>query len=532
MLDTKKTSVASAALILMISNIISRIIGCVRVILIPNKLGTDFVGDAFNVAFLVPDLMYNLLLGGALAAALIPVLSGYVEQKEEKEGWQVVGTFMNVMFLAMATFSLIGLFFTPQILPLVADNFLKQSTETRELAIELTRILFPSVSFLMLAGLCNGVLNSYHKFKAAAFGPIIYNIGCISSLYFLGASNYDGAVKVAYGFMASSFIYFLFQFFSAIRKLKYYRPKIFLFKPGFIKMLKLAIPSLISSTVYQLNIIVLARYVTYTAIGGMTLFNTANRTWQLPLGIFAQSMGVAVLPALSAKFTVNNTEGYRKLLIQGLKSILFFSVPSAFAFAVISQPIVRALFKLTNNFSEQDVGRMSEILMFFSAALIAQSIVLITIRAFYAAKNTLIPLIIGASTIFVNGILGYIFLNHTSLGVSGMAFAYSISSAFHALGLIIILNSKICKIVDKDIVKFFIKIIFSSTVMAMGLLLIKEYLPVNIESKTNQILNLLILVITGTGIFFLMTHILKVEEVKSFINKALKRLKKQKQNGE
>ncbi|MCX7711061.1 MAG: murein biosynthesis integral membrane protein MurJ [Clostridia bacterium] len=518
MTEAQKKRLAGAAIIVMISTILSRITGYLREMLIPTKLGVGMVGDAYNVAFLVPDLMYNLILGGAIAAALIPVLSGYIERNEEKDGWKAVGTFINITFFVMLFFCILGMVFTDKLIPIVADGFRTKGPETQLLAIRLTRILFPSVSFLMLAGMCNGVLNSYHRFTAAAFGPVIYNLGGVLSLLLFGSSTALGAECVAYGVMTSALIYFLFQLSVAFKNLKLYRFNIDLKHPGFIKLFKLAIPSLISSSVVQINLIISSRFATYAAVGSVTLFNSANRTWQLPLGIFAQSMGVALLPTLSARLAVGDTKEYHRILMKGLKTVLLLAIPSAFAIVVLREPVIRTLFKFSTKFTEESVATAGYILMFFSLALVSQSIVAMMTRAYFAANDTKTPLFIGSSTIIINGVLSYWLFYYTPMSVAGMAIAYSISSTVYAALLILLLNRRVKGVDVKELIMFMLKVSTAALIMGLVLYPVNLVLPVDINSKLSQAFFLGIEAVIGSIIYFALVVLLRIEEGIYLIN--------------
>ena len=119
----KKVTLKGAALIVMSSIVVSRITGFVREMLVPNMIGVNEVGDAYTIAFKITGLMYDLLVGGAISSALIPILSGYIVKDEEEEGWRAVSTFLNIVFIAMVIFCVLGMIFTPQIMPLVAAGF-------------------------------------------------------------------------------------------------------------------------------------------------------------------------------------------------------------------------------------------------------------------------------------------------------------------------------------------------------------------------------------------------------------------------
>ena len=171
---SNKASFRSTATMIMLAVMLSRVLGFFRTALIPARMGGfSDVADAYNAAFQIPDLMYGLLVGGAIAASLIPMLTGYVEKGREKEGWKVVGTYINVMMIVMFFLVILGVVFAPQLMQLIAKGFKNSPPEKMELAVRLTRILMPISFFMMLSGFCNGIMNSYSRFAVAAFGPCV-----------------------------------------------------------------------------------------------------------------------------------------------------------------------------------------------------------------------------------------------------------------------------------------------------------------------------------------------------------------------
>lgn len=517
-----KVTLKGAALIVMSSIVVSRITGFVRELLVPNMIGVDEVGDAYTIAFKITGLMYDLLVGGAISSALIPLLSGYIVKEEEEEGWKAVGTFMNVVFIAMVVFCALGMIFTPKIMPLFAVGF--KSEYQRSLAVKLTRILFPSVCFLMLAGFSNGILNSYNRFAVASYGPCIYNIGCSASIYFLSNTR-GGICWVAYGVTISSFIYFAFQMMFALRNMKFYRPKIFLEHEGFRRLFKLAIPSMISSSIVQVNVLISSTFSSLFKAGSVTAFSMADRVWQMPYGIFAQGIATAILPSLSAKLAVGKVDEFRKTWLKSLRVTLLLTIPSAVGFVVLRREIIQTIFKFTNKFSDEFVGVSANVLMYFSIALITQSLVLIITRAFYANNDTRTPLYIGSSTIVLNLVLSYIFCKYTSLGVSGMALAYSVASTVNAIILFIVFNKRTGGLINKDILEFCEKTILCSLFMGLAIVVLRYFLPDVGESKMFQLISLGINIGTGVAVYFISVWIIKIEEAREFIMTLLRRLK-------
>ena len=191
---------------------------------------------------------------------------------------------------------------TDELLSVLAAGYNESSSGDKTLLVDLTRILLLSAPFMMLAGQCNGILNSYKRFAVAAFGPVIYNISTVISIAIFGAVS---PKATAWGVVASAALFFCIQMAATIRHFSLYQPRLHLNSKAFRKMFNLAIPSLLSSFILELNLMISRGYATFFDEGMLTLLNNANRTWQLPLGIFAQSIGICC-HTLSEHYHSNN----------------------------------------------------------------------------------------------------------------------------------------------------------------------------------------------------------------------------------
>lgn len=522
MKDTQSKKLTGAAVIVMSSIVLSRLTGFVREMLVPSLIGVNMVSDAYTLAFKITGLIYDLLVGGAISAALIPVLSGYIAKEDEENGWRAVGTFINVAMAAIAVGCLLGIVFAPQLVTLMAQN---SDNVNIPLAVVLTRILFPSIIFLMMAGLSNGVLNSYQRFAAAAFGPTLYNLGSVLSIALFAKSKW-GVKGIAFGVMTSSFVYFVFQFSFAYKNFKLYRPKLYLEHEGFRRLVKLAVPSLMSSAVVQINAIITSSFALQFFPGSLTALNAADRTWQMPYGVFAQGMGIAMLPSLSSYLAVGKVEEYKDTLMKGIKTVLFITVPAGVGFIVLREPVIRTIFKFSSKFNEDTVRLTGSILMFFSIALLSQSIVTILNRAFYADNDTKTPLVVGITTIILNMTLSMVFMRFTDLGVSGMALSYSTVSLVNAVLLLSLLNKRMKGIHLKKLLKFLVKIVPAAVAMGIALYFVNLVIPGESSSKLTQIVNLMFEVGVGMLVYFALVTVLKVEEAEYYKNILLSRIKK------
>jgi putative peptidoglycan lipid II flippase len=506
----KNKKIAGAAIIVMSSIILSRLTGFVRETLVPNYIGFDWHGDAYNIAFKITGLMYDLLVGGAIAAALIPILSGYIAKDNEKEGWKSISTFINAVIIAMTFVCVLGIIFAPFLVKISAWGFSDDPKQVA-LTIKLVRILFPSVALLMLTGLTNGVLNSYKRFTASAFGPTIYNIGCSISIFVFGRNNSEHLERIAYGIVLTSLLYFLLQLFLVFPNLKHYRFLFDLKNPEFKKLIKLAVPSLISSSIVQINVLIISSFASTIGKGVVTAYNVADRTWQLPYGIFAQGLGIAILPTISAMSALGDTKQFKFTVQKAIKVLTYAIVPCSIIFAVSGSEVISTIFQFTNKFDFSHVALTANILAFFSLAMVSQSVVAILNRSFYAQNDTKTPLYTGLSTIFV--ILGmcFYFTNFTSFNTPGLALSYTIASIINAILLYGLLVKKIGPL--KANFKYFaLKTALASIFSALVLIGANAFVFNYHVSKIIQIFRLSVVLSACFLTYFFVTLLLKQEE--------------------
>ncbi len=522
--NNKKITVA--AIIVMSALVVSRITGYLRTILINNLL-TASQSDSLLAAFRTTDLMYNLLVGGAIASALIPVLSGYLARDEEEDGWKAVGTFINVIFAAMFVLCILGVIFAPWVVSMTANGLVG---EKRELTIQLTRILFPSVAFMMLVGMTNGVLNSYQRFAAAAYGPSIYNVCVALSIFVLSRF---GVKYIAYGILASAIIYLVIQVSFALPNFKYYKPKIFWKHSGFRKLFKLAIPSLVSSAIVQINILISLNFVSlFKGDGGITAYYNANDLWQLPYGIFAMGLGTALLPTLSEKLALKKVDEFKDILNNAFKTILYFIIPSAIAFVILAEPLISVVYKWSSQIDSARIVLAGAVLVMFTAAMIAQSMVALLTRAFYANNDTKTPLYIGIVSMVLNYACCTIFVRITDLGPKGVSLSYSIISVVYMVIMMYALSKKMNGMKWKNIIKYTGKLLPAAVIMGIALFFVNRTLPIDftqtfsMHSKLLEILIMGIEIVVGALIFFGFTLLLKVNEAVAVKNKMFDKINK------
>lgn len=523
--DEKRLS-RTAALV-MFATFLSRITGFLRTVLIKNIMSPRGYSDEFLVAFSLPDLTFELLVGGAIAAAIIPVLSSSISKENEEEGWKAIGTFLNITIIAFFILSIVFYIFTPAFVSLVAIGY-EPGTEKFDLVVKLTRILLPSSLFMILAGQCNGILNAYNRFAAASFGPVLYNLCVMTSIIIFGAKSVE---LTTFGVMFSSMIYFFVQLWCTWKYFRLYRPKLYLRDETFLRLVKLAIPSLAASAVVQVNAIISRSFSTEFAQNSVTMMNNANRTWQLPLGIFAQSLGVAMLPTLSSQYALEEKESYKRVLYTGIRTVMALCIPSTMVLIILNREIMQILFKW-GYMHAYEVTMNGLALLAYAPALLFQSVVVILNRAFYSIQNTRIPLVVGIGTIGVNICANLYFTRCTDLGAIGTAMAYVVTVLVNAFLLLVLFYKKTGLELIPDNFMFLVKVTAVTIISGITLWICSLVIPFpagedfSVGRKILEILSVCARMIPTVLVFAVASVLFKIDEIRRILAAVLIRARK------
>lgn len=513
--------VARNATIVMIGIFISRVLGLVRERAVAQVFGRTQQTDAYFAAFGIPDLMYYLLVGGALSAAFIPVFTSYLAQDDEETAWHVASTFITATVILLLIFTVVGEIFTPQLAPLVAYDY---SGEQLALLVQLMRIVFPAVLFTALAGLEMGVLNSYQHFTAPVVGPILYNLGIIAGAYVLGPKY--GVFGMAVGLVVGAFGNFAIQLPVLLRYTRAYRPILDLRHPGIRKMGALMLPAMVGLSVNQLNLMISQNLASGLAEGSITALRLANRLMQFPLGVFAMGISTAVFPLLTRLAATNAYKELKETYSLGLRTVLIITIPASLGLLVLGEPIVRFLFQ-TGEFTVADTQATAYALFFYALALPALSGIQLTSRMFYALYDTKTPVKIGILSVIVSTALSLLFLNFTGLDYGGLALAFSVATTVNFIVYILILRKKLGGIDGGRILTSVVKSSLASLVMGVVVYLSSNLVGqwVSLATTRGRLLQMAIPMLIGIIVYGVFLLAFRMEELE-FLLSAVKGRKK------
>ncbi|MFS8665798.1 MAG: murein biosynthesis integral membrane protein MurJ, partial [Limnochordales bacterium] len=430
-------SVARNAGTVMLLILISRLLGFIRERAIADVFGLTWETDAFRAAFNIPDLMYFLLVGGAISSAFIPVFSSYLARGQEAEAWRMAAAFISGVSLGLVVLTVLGVGFSPWLAPLVAPGF---GGDQLALLVLLMRVMFPAVLFTALAGVGMGVHNAYQRFAVPLLGPIFYNIAITLGAYLLGPVM--GIMGMAVGTVAGAVGNFLIQAPFVLWAARRFPWKPHWRHPGLRKVVRLMGPTILGLSIVQLNTIILTALASTLAEGHITALNLANRLVQLPLGVFGMGMSMVIFPVMARLAALGDWQEFGRTLGTGLRTVLFVTIPSAAGLVALGEPIVRLLFEV-GAFGPEDTATTAYALWFFGAGVFAVSSVQVLTRAYYSLQDTVTPVKIGVLSVATNTGLSAALLRWTDLAHGGLALAFSIASLVQMTAQLVLLRPRL-----------------------------------------------------------------------------------------
>ena len=492
--------------------IISRLLGYLRDILIAIFLGTSFLADVFFVAFRIPNTFRRLFSEGTFNAAFVPSYSSELNKGKEKSNKFALEVF-NLLFLILLALVLLVQIFMPIFVSLIAPGFIDDDEKMR-LAINLTRITFPFLILVSLASFFAAILNSHNKFAAAAAAPIILNILLIIILLFGKLLNDNLVYYLSYGVTLSGFLQLIFLYFFVK---KYFKFKLNLriniskkVKAFFNKLL----PSIFSSGVTQINILVGTIIASFQASAVSYLYY-ADRIYQINLAIAGIAIGVVILPQLSKYTSQNNKRKIDLIQNKALELSLFLSLPASIALLIGSNEIISALFGY-GQFSEISVLKSAEALYYFSLGLPAFAIIKVFSNFFFANHDTKTPFYISLVSVLLNILISVYFFR--SIGFIIIPIATTISSWFNLIILFLFLRKKNLFNFNSVFIERFYKIVFSSILMGLFfhylITLLNDQLSFENSLKS---IYLILSVVLGLSFYLLISYLIKafkLEDIK------------------
>jgi putative peptidoglycan lipid II flippase len=410
----------------------SRVLGFVRDMVVALAFGAGPVTDAFFVAFRIPNILRRLLAEGALSTAVIPVFTDYAVTRPRDELIRMLRAVLAAALLVLVATTVVGLVAAPWIVRLIAPGFGVDPVQ-RDLAVLLTRVMFPYLVLVGLAAFAMGVLNSQGRFFAAALGPAVLNVGMIAAVLALAARLDPPILALALGVLLGGVGQLLVQIHPLRTLGLLVPPSGELGHPALGRVARLLLPAVFGLAAVQVMVFVNTLLASLLPAGSISFLYYADRVMEFPLGVFGIALASASLPAMSRQAAVGDTRGVAGTLSFALRLAAYVSIPATIGLVVLSTPITRVLFE-RGRFGPADTEATAAALVWYAVGLVGFAGSRITAQAFYAATEPGTAVRLGVLAVAANIVAALALMG--PMGHAGLAAAASVGAYVNLAGLL------------------------------------------------------------------------------------------------
>ncbi len=526
-MSRRAQSIGSAAAIVGAAMVLSRILGFFRASAIAALFGQGLASDAFNAAYLVPDTIYLILIGGGISSAFIPVLTRYIADENEGEVWRVTSISFNVAAVGLSVVLGLGMLLAPWYLHIILPGFGPQKLA---LTVELTRITLASIFFHGLNGVLIGTEYAYSSFIGTAVGPLVYNLAII--VIGIALAGRFGIAAFAWSTLVGAFLNFLVQLWGVLRLRPRYHLSLDIHHPGIGRIFRLMLPVAFGMSLAQINLLVNQSYLASTLPqGSVNALTLASRVELVPV-MFAISVGITLLPNLSRQAAMRDMQGFRRSFSDGLRAVLFVTIPASLGLLLLAEPTVEVLFQ-HGAFNGTATLVTSGALIYYSVGITGYAAYEIIARAFYALSDTRTPVVIGVITLVISIILNFLLVRlfsgpHGVGGERGLALAYSLTGLLNAWLLLVALRRRAGPLQGRRTARTAVRAIIAGLGMLAVVWLSEHLTPFLMFGPRilQDVIELLWPMAAGILSYFVLARMLGAEEVSWLLGIALRRLRR------
>ncbi len=433
-IQTKVKRIGLAALILSAGILCSRLLGFVRDAVIAYQAGAGIQTDAYNAAFLLPDIMNHFLAGGTLSITFIPLFSAYLLKNDTKKAERLFSLIATTMgLLLLAAILICGFFATP----LVHLLFPKFTPDQLVMTVEMTRIILPGQLFHYLGALMMAVLMARGEFLPSALSPLIYNSCIILGGLLLGGTL--GMEGFAIGAVVGAFLGPFLLPMVFLRQKLHYKPCVNFKDADFKKYIYLTIPLILGVSLTTVDEWIGRVAGSYLGEGVISWLNYARRLVLVPIVLVGHAAGQAALPYLSQLAAKKDFAEIASTLNRTLKNVVILSMVMMGFFIVLAEPMVSLLYE-RGQFTAADTAQTAMALRILAGSIVFWTIQMVTVRVYYAAQSTWMPMLL--STIATVASLPVYYFMSKLYGLPGLAAASCIGMAFQAIIVVLFYRRK------------------------------------------------------------------------------------------
>ena len=506
--------------------LLSRLSGLVRETVMAHLFGAGRVFDAFSLAFRIPNLARDLFAEGALSSAFIPVFAQHLARQDKKEAARLANLVGTAVILVVGVLCALGVVASPLLVKCLASAWASADPGKFQLAIHLTRIMFPFLLLVALAAQAMGILNACDRYGVPALASTMFNVGSVFFGVLLGfwlgpRAGVTPIEGMAYGVVLGGAAQLLWQL-PALRQAGFsFRPAFDCSHPGLRRIIRLMGPAIIGSAAVQVNVLVNTNFATNIVDpvrgvnGPVGWLQYAFRFMQLPLGLFGVAIASATLPSISRSAVAGDVDEFRKTLADSLGMVLLLTVPSSIGLVMLGNPMIAAIYQ-GHKFDPYDTRQTALALACYATGLAGYAAIKVLAPAFYALGSARVPMLVSLASIVINYLASYSLTRWTRLGHAGLALATSGVALFGAIVLFGVLRARLGGIHGRRLLNSTLKIGVASLIMGVAVEVSSrgsvDWLGV---TRLARLLDLAISIPVGAAVFWAVCRIAKVPELES-----------------
>ena len=440
-------SLLKSASVVSVLTLLSRITGMARELLIASTFGASALTDAFNVAFRIPNLFRRFFAEGAFSQAFVPVLAATRASDGDMATQALIDRVASVLAWALLLVSVVGVLAAPVLVWVMASG-LQQNPRGFEMAVVMTRWMFPYIAFMSLVALAAGVLNTWKRFAVPAVTPVLLNLCMIGAAWFGAPWFRTLGLEPVYALTAGVMIGGVLQLgvqVLALRKLGL-APRIS-WRGGALRaawrdtgtqaILKLMGPALLGVGVANLSMLINTQIASHLVPGSVSWITYADRLMEFPTALLGVALGVVLMPRLAAARAAGDSARYSAMLDWGLRLVVLLALPCAVALVAFAKPLVAVLYQY-GVFSEHDVQQTTTALMGYGAGLLGLVAIKVLAPGYYASQDTKTPVRVAVAVLVITQLLNLLLVPwfaHAALTLS-IGLGAMINALWLLLGLL------------------------------------------------------------------------------------------------
>ena len=521
---TEKGKLLKSASVVALITIISRVCGYLRDQRVALLLGTSPVADSFILAFRIPNMIRRITGEGALGASFIPVFTGYLRTKSQRETWAFAQRMFWDVAVVLAVLSILGCVFSRQVIGIF--TLMGVNHVHWDLAVYLNRIIFPCILFLGLTALASGILNSFRQFALPTWSSVTFNLVVIGSSFavvyqplikWAPEAYRSPAVALAVGIVVASMVSLAIQL-PALRKLGMkFRPDVNFQDPGVRQTGKLMAPVFFGAGVFQINFFIDTIFATSSRMpsGSITSLYVSDRVMELVLGVYAMALSTVIFPTMSHQAADGKHDEMKQTFGFALRIVSFITIPAAIGLILLRVPITQVLFQ-HGEFGARSTALTSHALLFYSLGLPAFAAIKLITPMYYSTHDTLTPTKVGIYSLALHILLNVflLFAFGRYLWNASPALASSLSAYFNFAALFVIFRGRYGRLGAAAILSSLSKMIVCAAAMAAACYAALRFAHFeSIEHFASQAAMLVAMMALSVGVYFALAKLLRCEEL-------------------